>query len=203
MANQKNEQKKPQNRRNLVELAKKKRQIWLLDKLQKGKPLSASELKELERLEGGELQPGTLRTQEEVGQALHVSARTVRNWVKEGLPKTPEGYYSLLEILAWQAVKDKKGAAGDEKEKQFWEIEYRKYKAKLAELELKKAYGLVLDKEEVEKGQVARILAVKQTMFAVPRTAAPVIAPMDNPREIEAYLRGLMRYICEQFASRK
>lgn len=195
-------QPEPQNTKGLVEVARKKRQIHLLDKLQKGKPLSTSEIRELEQFEGGNLDPGIVRTQGEVAKALRVDRRTVERWVDEGMPREPGGYYNLIDIQAWRQVKKEKGDDPDEKEKTKWDIKYREYKARLAEFELKKAYGQVLSREVVEAGRIARILAVKTALWALPKVAAPVVVNME-PREAEAYLRERVKEIFFQFAERE
>jgi hypothetical protein len=194
-------QPETQNNKGLVEVAKKKRQIHLLDKLQKGKPLSISEIRELEQFEGGTLPPGVVRTQGEVAKALRVDKRTVERWVSDGMPREPEGYYNLIDIQAWRLVKKEKGSNPDEKEKIKWDIRYREYKARLAEFELKKAYGQVINRELVEAGMIARILAVKSALWALPKVVAPVVSGME-PREAEAYLRERVKEIFLQFAER-
>jgi hypothetical protein len=191
-----------QNGKGLVEVAKKKRQIHLLDKLQKGKPLSTAEIRELEQFEGGVLPPGVVRTQAEVATALRVDKRTVERWVADGMPREPEGYYNLIDIQAWRLVKNEREGSPDEKEKTKWDIKYREYKARLAEFELKKAYGQVISRELVEAGMIARILAVKSALWALPKIAAPVVSGMD-PREAEAYLRERIKEIFLQFAERE
>jgi hypothetical protein len=195
-------QPEAQNGKGLVEVAKKKRQIHLLDKLQKGKPLSTAEIRELEQFEGGSLPPGVVRTQGEVAKALRVDKRTVERWVADGMPREPEGYYNLIDIQAWRMVKSEKDKTPDEKEKTKWDIRYREYKARLAEFELKKAYGQVISRELVEAGMIARILAVKSALWALPKVAAPVVSGMDT-REAEAYLRERVKEIFLQFAERE
>lgn len=191
-----------QNGKGLVEVAKKKRQIHLLDKLQKGKPLSTAEIRELEQFEGGALPPGGVRTQGEVATALRVDKRTVERWVSDGMPREPEGYYNLIDIQAWRLVKNEKENNPDEKEKIKWDIKYREYKARLAEFELKKVYGQVINRDLVEAGMIARILAVKSALWALPKVVAPVVSGMD-PREAEAYLRERVKEIFMQFAERE
>lgn len=191
-----------ENGKGLVEVAKKKRQIHLLDKLQKGKPLSTAEIRELEQFEGGSLPPGVVRTQGEVAKALRVDKRTVERWVSDGMPREPEGYYNLIDIQAWRLVKNEKESDPDEKKKIKWDIKYREYKARLAEFELKKAYGQVINRELVEAGMIARILAVKSALWALPKVVAPVVAGMDS-REAEAYLRERVKEIFLQFAERE
>jgi hypothetical protein len=192
----------PELQNGLVEVAKKKREIYLLNKLQKG-TLSTAEIRELEQLKGGgALPPGVVRTQGEVASALRVDKRTIERWVSDGMPREPEGYYNLIDIQAWRMVKNEKENDPDEKEKIKWDIKYREYKARLAEFELKKAYGQVINRDLVEAGMIARILAVKSALWALPKVVAPVVAGMD-PREAEAYLRERIKEIFLQFAERE
>jgi len=119
------ENKKP----NIVEIAKKKRHLYLYEKLHSGTPFTPAELKELERLEAeSDLPNGVVDTKEKVAKALNVSVRTVYYWAKEGMPVTPEGHYDLLEIKAWRMTQQSYRDVRDT-EKEKWDIEYRKNKA--------------------------------------------------------------------------
>jgi hypothetical protein len=74
MDEQKNEiEKKP----NIVEIAKKKRHLYLYEKLHSGTPLTPAELKELEKFEEVDSATGVVDTKEKVAKALKVSVRTV------------------------------------------------------------------------------------------------------------------------------
>ncbi len=187
---------KPSSGKNLVEIARKKRYVYLLDKLQNGRPLSSGELKELDKYGCGDLQPGTVRTQEEVAKAMRVSTRSVEHWVKDGMPKTAEGNYDLIEIQAWKAIKNQKKTSQDGSEN--WDKKYREYKARLAKLELQKAEEKVISRDEVEKGQVERILSVKRALLSLPKAIAPIVGGME-PREIEAYVTEKINEIINQF----
>jgi hypothetical protein len=189
------EKKKP----NIVEIAKKKRHLYLYEKLHSGTPLTQSELKELERLEAvSNLPNGVVDTKEKVAKALDVSVRTVYYWAKEGMPVTQEGNYDLLEIKAWRMTQQSHKDLRDT-EKDKWDIEYRKNKALLAELDLNRALGEVLPRDEVEKGRIARIIAVKRSFLALPTIMAPLLA-MKEPREIETLLYDAIAEIIDEFA---
>lgn len=185
--------------KSLVELAKKKRQIHLLGKLQKGKVLSLSELKELEDFECGPLRPGCVKSRMEVAKAFHVTKRTVEYWVEKGMPREPEGYYNLIEIHVWRALRNEKDKTPAEQEKIKWDIKYREYRALLYKLEYKKACGELISLAEVEAGRIARILAVKSALLALGRVVAPAIGGME-PREIQVYIDERVKEICRQFA---
>jgi len=186
------------NKKSIVDIAKKKRQLYLLDKLQREKPLSPAEIKEIEAFEGSPLPPGYVKTQKEVALALDVDKRTVERWIGDGMPVTPEGNYDLLDIKAWRMTKRLyKDLDGTEKDK--WDIEYRKNKALLIKIEYEKTLGLLLPKDEVMKGRIARIMAVKNAFFALPARLAPVLA-MKEPWEIQVILHEAIAEIIDDFA---
>jgi DNA-binding transcriptional regulator YiaG len=197
MNDEKNKQNEAKNK-SIAEIARKKRQLFLYNKLHSGKPLSTSEIKEIEAFEGSPLLPGVVRSQKEVAQALGVDKRTVERWAAQGMPVTPEGNYDLLDIKAWHMTRRSCKNLG-ETEKDKWDIEYRKNRALLIKLEYEKTVGELLPKEEVEKGRIARILAVKRSFLALPTRVAPVLA-MREPREIEALLYEAIAEIIDEFA---
>ena len=191
--------KEDNNKIDVISMAKKKRHIHLLEKMHKGKSLTSGELGELERFEGKPLPPGIVRRQEDVAKALKVSLRTVQYLARDGMPKTEHGYYDLAEIQKWRLGKSKGGDKLDKKNPSDWDEEYRKRKAQLMELQYKEATGELLPREEVERGRVARILAVKRAFLALPRAAAPQLVGLE-PREIEAFLMERVRDIITRFA---
>lgn len=192
---------------NLVEMAKKKRHIFLIEKLQKGKTLTPKELKELAAFESGPNSPGIVPTQEEVAEAFKVSVRTVAYWARDGMPVTEDEQYDIREITAWRMMlqgrggKKKNPDTGDP-DTVDWETEYRKFKALLIEIDYEKALGDVIPREDVEKGRVARILAVKRALIALPRALAPQLIGSD-PREIEAIIMDRIREVISKFAGEK
>ncbi len=197
MTEEQNKQNEP-NKKSIADIAKKKRQLYLFNKLQSGKPLSVAEIKEIEAFEGLPLPPGCVKTQQEVAQALGVDKRTVERWGSDGMPVTPEGNYDLLDIKAWRMTKQRCKSLG-ETEKDKWDIEYRKNKALLIKIEYEKTLGQLLPKDEVMKGRIARIIAVKNAFFALPTRLAPVLA-MKEPREIYIILNEAICEIIDDFA---
>ena len=193
--NNNTEDKKP----NIVEIAKKKRHLYLYEKLHSGTPFTQAELKELERLEAASNLPnGVVDTKEKLAKALGVSVRTVYYWAKEGMPVTPDGNFDLLEIKAWRMTEQSHKDLRDT-EKDKWDIEYRKNKALLAEIDLNRALGELISRDEVEKGRIARIIAVKRSFLALPTVMAPLLA-MKEPREIETLLYDAIAEIIDEFA---
>ena len=197
MAEEQNKQNE-QEKKSIAELAKKKRQLYLYNKLQSGKPLSVSEIKEVEAFEASPLSPGVVRTQTEVAQALGVDKRTVERWAGQGMPVTSEGNYDLMDIKAWRMTRRRYRNLG-ETEKDKWDIEYRKNKALLMKIEYEKTLGQLISREEVQKGRIARIIAVKRSFQALPTRLAGVLA-MKEPPEIETILYESICEIIDEFA---
>jgi hypothetical protein len=93
-----------QPRPNIMELAKKKRHIYLLEKLRAG-TLSRSEISELKQYGYG-LNPGYVATQEDLAKVFEVEPRTVRRWSKVGLPQDENGF-NILTVRAWRESRNK------------------------------------------------------------------------------------------------
>lgn len=188
-------------KQNLAEIARKKRYLHLIEKMHSGKPLSKPEIRELEEFEAEPLDSTVVKTMEEVAKVMDVSYRTVQRWKKDGMPVTTDGFYDLDAVQLWH---DERGITdGEESEgRAYWDEKIRKYKAALLELELKKVTGELLPRVDVEKGQIARVMAVKRTFLALPSRLAAVLA-MKEPREIETLLYDAVAEIIDEFAGEK
>lgn len=184
---------------NLAEIARKKRYLHLIEKMHSGKPLSKQEIKELEDFEAEPIGDTTVKTIEEVAKIMDVNWRTIYRWKRDGMPVTKDGYYDLEEIKKWYEEKTGNKDESTTEGKAYWDEKIKKYKATLLKLELKKATAELLPREEVEKGRIARIIAVKRSFLALPTRLAPVLA-MKEPREIEAILYEAIIEIIEEFA---
>lgn len=183
---------------NIVEMARKRRRIHLVEKLATGKTqtpsLTKSEIKELEAFEIPPGSPTVVDSQDKVAKILGVSDRTVRHWIKEGMPVTPQNKYDLIEIRSWRLLRDKrKKSSGQKKDNaEFWETKYREYKAKLAEIALKQKMGQLIPKAQVEAQLVQVSLAIKRSLLALPRSVAPQLVGLET-REIETILSGRVK----------
>lgn len=187
----------------VLEVAKKKRHLALLEKVQRGKALSRGELRELKGFEGkSQLPAGQVETVEQVGKAFGVTRRTVHRWIDEGMPKSDEGGYDLIEIQAWRTLKGAHHKDDDKGEKEQWDIRYRQYKALLAEIEYQKRIGDLIPKEEVKAGMINRIAAVKMQFLSLPKRVAPQLEGL-NVYEREALLMNRLSEIIQEFADGK
>ena len=179
----------------LKELARKKRHLYLVEKLQKGQPLSKKEIDELGEFENEpkkHAKPWIVDTQKEVAEAIGVSVRRIRYMKRAGMPVEEDGRYNVVLIERWR---HRHNESNDK-----WESKSRELKYKTAEVKFRQMTGELIDREEVEKGRVERIMAVKSAMFQLPRSVAVMLANIQNPREIETYLTEKMREICNTFA---
>jgi len=186
----------------VLELAKKKRHIHLLEKVQAGKALTASELAELKEYEGQKEEPATfgiVKTLVEVSKAFRVSYRMVQYWALDGMPKTPEGHYDLNEIQAWHLTKlqEKKGLKDPESIK--WVDRYRQFKALEAEFDYKRKLAEFVSREEIEEGRVQRILALKKAFLSLPKRIVPQMYGREM-REMQSVLEKRIKEILNEFA---
>ena len=168
---------------NLIEMAKKRRHLHLVEKLARGKSstptLSRTEINELKKYEGDSNSFGTVDTQEKVAKIFGVSTRTVQNWVRDGMPITSQGDYDLIEIRAWKILRNQKHRKKDKKNAIDWEERYREYKARLAEIILKKALGELIPLETIEKELIQIFTAIRQNLLALPNQLAPQLIGLD------------------------
>jgi phage terminase Nu1 subunit (DNA packaging protein) len=188
-----------QDKPNILELAKKKRHIYLLQKIQQGGTLSSGELRELQKLEGTELPAGVVDTQEQVAKAFRVTLRTVQRWIREGMPKTSEGFYDVIEVQAWRILRGGRNQQATDTDKEKWDTKFRQMRALLAEMEYKKRLGELITREEVEQGRVQRILAVKKALLSLPRRVAPQVVSLDV-RSVQTVLEKRIHEIIDNFA---
>ena len=185
------------NKPNLIEIAKKQREVKLIEKMQKGIPLSQSEMKELAKYQDGGSLPGILDSQDQVAKVFRVTSRTVANWVKDGMPVTKEGRYDIVEIQTWRFHKKNKKRTGDEDDD--WDAKYREYKAKLEQIKFKTTIGELIPMREVEAGLIQISIAIKRALLALPRSVAPRLVGLES-REIENILRERVEEIINLFA---
>lgn len=137
--------------------------------------------------------------QKSLADMLGTSRKVLIEWEGEGLPRNSDRTYNLYSVLSWVKTRWACGSKDGEKNSPALE-RYRLAKAQEAEFDLKIKKGEFIDRDEVERGQIARIMAVKQVMFALPRSVAPYLAMVTDARKIEEYLTEKMRYICNRFA---
>jgi len=183
---------------NLLEIAQKQREVKMLEKIQRGIPLTQSEMKELAKYQNGDIAPGTVTSIEQVAKVFEVTPRTVSNWVKEGMPKK-DNRYDLVEIQSWRFHRRHATKNGEEIN---WDAKYREYKARLEEGKFKAMIGELVPMREVESGLIEVSIAIKRALLSLPRTVAPRLVGLE-PREIEGIIRERVEEIIKLFATDK
>ena len=189
----------PEEKPNLAEVARKKRHLYLVEKLYSGKPLLISEISELERLEAGPLGPTVVATMEDVAKLMGVSCRTVQRWKQDGMPTNREGHYDLRQIKKWHVSRADKDKTELEESRAYWKDQIARLQAALLDLEVKTRTGQLMSREEVERGRLDRIIAVKRALLSLPTVLAGKLA-MKEPREIEAVLYKAISEIIDDFS---
>jgi len=165
-AKKKPAKKKPQ--RSPVEVAQSQRRQKLLDKVQRGRGLSAKELKELEQLEalrspnpsrgagGPVVIPKNQReiyvtTNEQVARPFGVDQRTVQNWKRDdGWPTSKRAPMDFGAVVAWR-LREAEDAGAEPKDDPLSAARARRVNAwaELEELKLAQARNEVIGLEEV------------------------------------------------------
>jgi len=136
---------------------------------------------------------------EEVARHFAVAARTVDRWVKDGCPRDPRGWFELSAVGRWREARERARSAREKAPLASAEARWRMARAQAEEIRLAQLRGTLLDREDVERGRVARLVAVRRRLLALPRSAAPILAGL-TPREIEAWLDGWARDAIRAFA---
>ncbi len=192
---------------NIIEIARKKRYISLVEKLSSGS-LSAKELKELEEFEKTERKnesdiiDGTVDLPT-ISVYLEKSPRMVRRYIKQGMPviRDSQGEISRFkvgEVFKWLYASQNP----EDGTKDFWENEYRKNRAKLSELELKEKERELIpfaDHVSIIKNQIR---GIKSGFLRLPKYIAPKLQHED-PKVICEILDMELRGIINQFAGVK
>lgn len=145
---------------------------------------------------------GGLNSQKAAAKYAHVTVRTIRRWVKAGMPtgKLDGKTIYIEEMLDFYKLNEGKETGKDRKREQKAQADYKTTKAQLLELELKIKQGRLIAFEDIEKERIVRILTVKRALLGLGRKLAPGLANIKDPRKIQGRINKEMRSIIEGFA---
>ncbi|MDD5449654.1 MAG: hypothetical protein PHO42_03545 [Candidatus Omnitrophica bacterium] len=185
----------------IVELAKKKRYLHLLEKVQTGKALSSVELRELSKYESP-LGPGELETKEQVAAAFGVAIRTIHYWIRQGMPVSPNGRFDIGKIQEWRLSTGQKKNTEVILNREALDTRLKEIRIKREEAKLKKELGELITKYDVEKVMNQLITVFKRSFLSLPRSLAPQLVGLE-PREIEAIISARIKEIIISFSQGK
>ena len=196
----------------VVEVATKTRHLHLLRKLKGGRMLTAAETRELAKFEKktGRKKKAKkktariadeqiIKTQKQAAAYAGTTPRTIRRWVEEGMPVTEDGHYIRGMLDIFKANKGRQQTETKTKSESA-DAEYKDAKAKLMQMELELKRGQLVPKQDYDKRDIARILAVKRALLGQGRKLANKLAVMKNPRKIQSIIDSENRSIIEGFA---
>lgn len=140
----------------------------------------------------------TLITQTETAKRLMISRETLLRYIKEGKLNRYEGG-KIDEDELREYVKRNRGANSPVLSKE--KARHEKYKADLAELELKKKRGDLLEVEFVKKDWGRMVTACKTRLLAIPAKVSPQLPGCENAREMERMIKQHINQALEELAN--
>lgn len=158
----------------------------VIEKIYQNVRLTASEKKEFEEFKQkwGLSPEGTIRTQEALAECIDVARQTIVRWKKEGMPVEADGTYDPIRIMKWRDMmyppNEKKTLTSPEASEENWEIEFRKYRAKLAELSYRQKLGELILKADVETLLVDRAIEFRRALLDMGRRLSLNLAHKDS-----------------------
>jgi len=155
----------------------------IYQKIIDGKRLTGSEKKQLDDLKNkyGINENGTVKSQSDLAELMGVTRRTIIRWKQEGMPVDQDGNYDPIKIMAWKndLFDDEQDGETVISEKSKWDIEFRKYKALLAEAAYKKEISELVPKDIIENLLVDRAVELKKSLLSRGRRLAMKLANKD------------------------
>lgn len=137
-------------------------------------------------------------------ELLQTDRRVVLDWERDGLLRNREASrlvtYDLFVVLPWLKYRwiDEGNAAPiqNAEARERWELA----RAEEKEIQVARLKEELISLADVERGRVERVLAVKAALLALPRLASPILAALDDRRDIEERLTVFVVNILEGFA---
>lgn len=208
---EKSEPSRPQQ--DVLVIARKRRHIYLLEKLQQGKSLKPSEIKELDELqkaknpeppagdsEGG-LPPGVVSTKQILSLAVGKSLRTIGYWIAEGMPVRQDGTYHIATIVEWYTLRNVKKIDGRGAKTDTENI-LDQVRAEKGKIELEQLRGDLVNRRQVEDLQARKIMTLKSAMLTLPKRISIKLVGMDE-RQIFTELTQALTRMIRVFAGQK
>jgi phage terminase Nu1 subunit (DNA packaging protein) len=155
--------------------------------------------------------PVTMKNSQEVAAVYKKAPRTIRRWLRAGLPRLSDGRFDRGQVDAWLEANQGKAALRQEPEGEetlTWKGRRERAQAERHEtalekerMELRQRRGELIDIAEVEQLFVARILAVKQGLLSLARALPPLLIHCRAEREMEAIIARTVRDLLQSYAT--
>jgi phage terminase Nu1 subunit (DNA packaging protein) len=117
------------------------------------------------------------KSTEQIGEIFDVGESTLRNWVRDGCPCDKGGkgkprLFDEAEVAAWMRSKNLTGDVGKPKEIVSDELEKARIRkdnalANKFELQVERERGLVIERAEVERLGVQKVVTVRNRLMVV------------------------------------
>ncbi|MFZ7127716.1 MAG: hypothetical protein ACOWWM_16280 [Desulfobacterales bacterium] len=125
---------------------------------------------------------GTVNSVAGLARILGVVRGTIYNWQKEpGFPIEPDGSFDPEQVMAWRHG-DRAGhivETGEVNEKTKWDIEFRRWRAKLSEVAYQRETGELIPRDQVESLLTDRATEFKKALLGRARRLSLRIAGKD------------------------
>jgi phage terminase Nu1 subunit (DNA packaging protein) len=148
-----------------------------------------------------------------VAAHFNKSERQVRRWRRQGMPGLSGGRFDLIQVQGWLDERDgrppvrgqcqpdpRQPDLTEQRGKIFQDERLKRFKADLAEMELRQRRGELVERAEVEQLFISRIMVVKQGLLSLPRGLPPQLAACREEREMEAVIARAVRQLLEAFS---
>ena len=148
--------------------------------------------------------PEVFQTRKAAAEYAKVSIRTISNWVKNdgsNILRNDKGHYIRASVDKFI----ENGGVADGPKMRMLETtaDYKDVKRQLAQLDLDQKESRLISTEEVAKGRIARIQAVKRPLLGMGRKLAKQLSAEKNPRKVKAIINKEAREIINGFAGEK
>ena len=131
-----------------------------------------------------------------LARAIGVSPTTIADWRDKFPTDHPKGY----DVGEWQKFMEEQGLgmAGNRvsEDREHWLTQQAEYKAKLLEIDHKKAVGDIVMKTELDLRDVKIAMAQKSALYDVFTTELPVKSEGKTAAEIRAMNRNACDRVC-------
>lgn len=140
---------------------------------------------------GGIIEVGT----DFLEEYFDVSRTTLQQWKEKGCPQLKRGKWNLIEVIRWRGglspISDnpeEEEGSNDYTRKLKAEANLKERQVELADIELGKARGELLEKEEVEIMMASVIINAKNLLLGLPSKAAPQMMGLSVMSDLEEVL---------------